>query len=128
MKIIGIGCGTVLALIIVVVVISAVAVSRNGTTKALLTGNASDVTVQVTGSTGLKFSGAIGGGSSERSVDGTIPASFPISGNGSSGIFVANAQKQDQDGVLTISIIGCPDGGTHTQTTSAAYGVATVSC
>lgn len=130
MKTILMGCGAlaigVVVLGIVIVVIAAVAVSNDPKSKALLTGDAEDVTVAVTGSAGA-FSGSLGSINS-RSVDGTTPQSFTIDGKDSSGIFTAVLQKKAVDGTLVVELKGCPDGEPHIGSTSAAYGLVTVSC
>lgn len=71
-----------------------------------------------------EWSGAVSDSSGTRSIDGTGSKTIPVS---SSGSISANAQKGDNGtGSLTISIV---QGGktVETQTTSAEYGVASVS-
>lgn len=124
------GCIAVLAIIGLLVVGSCVAIiatlSTDDDTKELLSGNAADVTVKVTADEPVAFSGSIGAGASQRSVEGTTPMDFTIDGTDSSGFFVAVMQKQQEVGTLTVTLT-CR-GGDKTGETSAAFGVVTVSC
>ena len=84
----------------------------------------SDFTIQVTGTSGLKFSGnhmttTTSGGSTGESVEGTVPATFKVSGNIVSCVF----QKQSEDGRLKVSIIKGGQVVSESETT-AAYGIA----
>jgi hypothetical protein len=96
--------------------------------KALLTGDAEDVTVRVTGTDGIAFSGSLGSGGNQRSVEGTIPATFTIEGKDSSGIIIAVVSNKGDSGVVNVELENCPDGEVHESNTSAAYGIVTVSC
>jgi hypothetical protein len=125
------GCLVIFAvigvLVVGLVILVSVAVSNDSGTKELVTGNASDVTVSVSGTTGLTFSGSVGSASGQRSVEGSVPASFTISGTGSSGIFTSVMQKKQESGTLTVTM-NCRNGGNKSGDTTAAYGVVTVSC
>jgi hypothetical protein len=70
------------------------------------------------------WSGAVGDSSGSRSVDGSGTQTFPVS---ATGAVSANFQKKDNStGTLTVSII--QSGKTlETQSTTATYGVASVS-
>jgi hypothetical protein len=124
------GCIGILALIGLLVVGGCVVIlaslSSDDDTRELLTGNAADVTVKVTAAEAIAFSGSIGAGGSQRSVEGTTPMDFTVSGDDSSGIFVAVMPKQQEAGTLTVTLT-CR-GGDKTGSTDAAYGVVTVSC
>lgn len=82
--------------------------------------------IKVSGTTGLKFSGSYmvitsGGQSTSKSVDGTIPAQYSVTGNIVSAVF----QKQTESGTLKVEII---KGGKvlNSSDTTAAYGVVSV--
>ena len=86
----------------------------------------SDFTIKVSGTSGLKFSGnymvvTSGGGSTSKSVDGTVPAQYTIRGNIVSCVF----QKQSEYGTLRVEIV---KGGkiVSQSETLAAYGVVSV--
>ena len=106
--------------VVVVIVVIAVALSN-------ISSDTKDVTVRVDGNPGVQFSGSIGSAGSQRTIDGTTPQSFTISGQKSSGIFTAVIQKKAADGTLRVTV-GCPKGGDQTQETAAQFGVVTVSC
>ena len=87
-------------------------------------GKSNDAVVHVLGTPGLKFTGSIGAGASIKSVEGTVPKSFTL--KSTMGIFVAVIQKSTESGDLSV-VVEC--GNTSpTQSTSAAYGVVSVSC
>lgn len=114
--------------LIVLVVIAAIALDNaDDKTRAGITGNAGDVVVSVTGNAG-PFSGNVGALATQRSVEGVTPQDFTVEGQGSSGVFTAVMQKKAEGGTLTVTLKGCPDGKEKTQSTSAAYGVVTVTC
>lgn len=125
------GCGGVIAgmviLGIVLIVIVGIAVGNDPETRAIVTGDAEDVTVRVEGDA-EPFSGSIGSLAGQRSVDGNTPATFTIEGEDSSGVLTVVMQKQAEAGTLRVRLIGCPDGKEKTGETTAAYGVVTVSC
>lgn len=112
--------------VVLMIVLLAAAFSSDEGIQELATGNADDVSVRVSGSAGLKFSGSIGSASGQRTVDGTVPATFTIPGENSSGIFTAVIQKMDADGTLEVTL-ECREGRQQNSTT-AEYGVVTVSC
>jgi hypothetical protein len=91
----------------------------------IASGGNSSYVVRVEGSPGLSFSGSYmgitGGGSQQQSVDGTVPASYTVSGS----IVSATFQKQSENGALTVSI---EMNGHIVQksSTSASYGVVSV--
>jgi hypothetical protein len=77
-------------------------------------------TIQISSNT--SWSGSIGADAQSTTVDGSGSRSYQVTGS----IIVAVIQKQTEGGSLTVSII--VNGQTKaTQTTSAAYGVVTVS-
>lgn len=79
-------------------------------------------TIEVSGTSGTEFTGSIGGGSSSRTVEGTVPASYTVSGWPA----VAVIQKTDEYGFISVTIK--KDGETlDSESTSASYGVVTVS-
>jgi len=106
--------------VVCVIVVVAVALSN-------ISSDTKDVTVRIDGTPGVLFSGSIGNAGSQRTVDGTTPQSFTITGKKSSGIFTAVIQKKGADGMLRVTVT-CPKGGDQTQETSAQFGIATVSC
>lgn len=135
MKAVGLGClGAIVGIVVLVVIVGVIfslALSSNPETKGLLTGDVADVTVQVGGGTTDGFTGSIGSGATQRSVQGVSPATYTVSGDDSSGIIVAVFQSQGRaapGNPLTVELIGCPDGEPHRQSTDADYGVVTVSC
>lgn len=125
-----IGCFGIFAAIgiffIVIIVAVMAAIGSDDGVQELATGNAKDVQVKVGGTDGLKFSGSVGSVSGQRTVDGTVPETFTIAGEGSSGIFSVAIQKQSESGTLTVTLT-CREGDQKGQT-SAAYGVVTVTC
>jgi len=83
----------------------------------------SNFTIKVSGTSGLEFSGSYmtvmaGGSSTSKSVEGTVPAEYNVSGSIVSCAF----QKQSEGGTLKVTII---EGGkvVSESETSAAYGV-----
>ena len=78
--------------------------------------------IEITGTEGLEFSGSIGGGTNSKSIEGSIPATYEVS----DWPAVAVIQKKETSGTLTVTI---KKNGRilNTQTTSASYGVVTVS-
>jgi hypothetical protein len=124
----GVIVGLMVLVVACVVVIVALIETSDETTRALVTGDAGDVTVEVAGDPGVEFSGAIGALGSTRSVEGVTPAEFTIEGEGSSGIFTVTMQKGGEAGNLVVTLHGCPSGETPSQSTDAAFGVVTVSC
>jgi hypothetical protein len=89
----------------------------------------SEVVVRVTGDPGIQFQGNIGNIDSSRSVEGTIPAEFPVDvdqGFFSGDVVSANAQNMGGAGNLTVQIVN--DGEVVKESsTSAEYGIAQVS-
>jgi hypothetical protein len=84
---------------------------------------ASEFTIRVSGTSGLKFSGSYmgvtaGGTSTSRSVDGIVPEEYSVEGT----IVSCTFQKQSESGRLRVEII--KGGKVVSQSeTSAAYGV-----
>jgi hypothetical protein len=79
-----------------------------------------NATIQISSNT--SWSGSIGADGQSTSVEGFGSKSFTVHGS----VFSAVVQKQTEEGYLTVSII--VNGETKTsQTTTAAYGVVTVS-
>lgn len=83
-------------------------------------------TISVTGSSGVAFSGSIGGIDSNgdyisQSVDGTVPHTYTFTGSMVSVVF----QNQGESGTLTVQIL---EGSTILKqaSTTAAYGVVSV--
>ena len=119
--------GGIVIAVIAVFVLLAYAANADPETRSMLTGDASNVDVWVNGSAG-RFQGSIGSGPNQRSVEGGTPATFTLSGAGSNGIFVAVMSKVEAAGTLSVELKGCPDGRSHVGSTSAAYGLVSVSC
>lgn len=83
--------------------------------------------IEVTGSEGLRYSGAIGTTQGIRSISGVIPKSgIVIYNEGTNGILSATFQKESDLGIITAQIKK-GDRILATQTTFAAYGIVTVS-
>jgi hypothetical protein len=122
----GMLAGVGLLVVLGIVLIAAAIGSADNDAKAVLTGDAADVIVHMTGDPGVKFSGNLGGPAGQRSVDGTTPMDFTIPGTDSSGIFVAVMQKQVEPGHLVVTMT-C-QGGDKSGETTAAYGGVTVTC
>jgi len=78
--------------------------------------------IEVTGTNGLEFSGSIGGGANQKSVQGSIPATYEVS----DWPAVAVIQKKEASGTLTVTMKK-NDRVLNSQTTDADYGVVTVS-
>ena len=85
--------------------------------------NSSDnYVIEITGTSGLEFSGSIGGGTNHKTVQGTIPETYEVS----DWPAVAVVQKKETYGTLTVTIK--KNGRTlNSQTTYADYGIVTVS-
>ena len=124
------GCVGAFALVGFLVVGSCVLIfaslSTDDDLRPLLTGDAPDLVVRITGSEGLAFSGALGALGSSRSVEGIVPAQYSIPGTDSSGIFSVSFQKQQEEGTLIVTL-ACR-GGDKSSETTAAYGVVAVTC
>jgi len=86
----------------------------------------SEFQIKVSGTTGLEFSGSYmtvtsGGQSTSKSVEGTVPAQYTVTGNMVSVAF----QKQVESGTLKVEIL--KDGKViNSSDTTAAYGVVSV--
>jgi hypothetical protein len=91
----------------------------------MASGGNSNYVIRVEGSPGLSFSGSYMGvtssGSQQQSVDGTVPASYNVSGS----IVSATFQKKSESGSLTVSI-EMNGRAVQKSTTSAAYGVVSI--
>lgn len=91
----------------------------------IVSGDDSYYVIRVEGSPGLSFSGSYMGvtssGSQQQSVDGTVPASYNVSGS----IVSATFQKQSENGSLTVSI-EMNGRSVQKSSTSAAYGVVSI--
>ncbi len=92
----------------------------------LISGDAEDISVRVEGTRGLRFVGAIGSVGSNRSVEGAVPASYTLEGEGSHGVFTVFFQKMVAPGTLRITLM-CRE-GMQTSETTANYGAVTVTC
>ncbi len=75
---------------------------------------------------GIAFAGIIGSLMGQRSVDGVTPATFTIPNDRALGVYTAVIQKQQSTGTLAISV-ACPV-GIRSGSTSADYGVVSVTC
>ena len=90
------------------------------------TGSESTFTISVTGTVGAQFSGSYmvtsSGGSESKSVDGTIPASYTVTGT----IVSVTFQKQAED--ISILKVEIKKGNivVKSSETTAAYGVVSV--
>lgn len=92
-------------------------VNENQETKV----TSSNYVIEITGTSGLEFSGSIGGGGNSKTVEGSIPANYEIS----DWPAVAVIQKKGTSGTLTVTIK--KNGRVlNTQTTNADYGVVSV--
>ncbi len=79
-------------------------------------------TIELSGTSGTEFTGSIGGGGSSRTVEGTVPATYTVSGWPA----VAVIQKTEEYGFISVTIK--ENGETlDSESTSASYGVVTVS-
>jgi len=78
--------------------------------------------IEITGTNGLEFTGSIGGGANQRSVQGSIPATYEVN----TWPAVAVIQKKEASGTLTVTMKK-NDRVLNSQTTDADYGVVTVS-
>lgn len=87
-------------------------------------GGNSDFTIKVTGTNGLSFSGSYmgvtSGGTTSKSVDGTVPATYTVSGS----IVSCSFQKKSESGSLAVQILKDNKVVKESDTT-AAYGVVT---
>jgi hypothetical protein len=84
------------------------------------------VTVRVTGTQGIPFSGSYGtAGGSMSSVEGVVPADYTLEPERFDSVS-ATMQKRGAEGELTVQILS--DGEVlEEQSTTASYGVASVS-
>jgi hypothetical protein len=86
----------------------------------------SDYKIKVSGTSGLEFSGSYmvvkaGGESTSKSVDGTVPAEYSVTGD----IVSVSFQKQTDTGTLKVEI--SKDGKVlKSEDTTAAYGVVAI--
>ncbi len=87
-----------------------------------------NVIVQIGGGTTDGFEGAIGDAASQRSVQGVSPATFGIVSTTGIAVAVIQSKGVFASSPLTVVLTGCSDGHIHRQSTSADYGVVTVSC
>jgi hypothetical protein len=83
--------------------------------------------IKVTGDAGMKFSGSymvveVGGSSTSKSVEGTVPASYSVAG---SMVSVAFQKQSDTGGRLKVAILKGGKVAKESETT-AAYGMVTV--
>ena len=79
-------------------------------------------TIEISGTSGIGFSGSVGGGSTSRTVDGTVPTTYTVYGWPA----VAVIQNTKDYGTITVTIK--ENGETiKTETTRASYGIVTVS-
>lgn len=119
------GCGCLITLVVLVVVL-VVAVSLLGHAGPLGGNGGTAWTIQVEGTRGATFTGSYdvvsGGSSTQKSVQGTVPASYQVNGDIVSVAF----QKQTGDAAqLVVKLV--KDGATVKQTdTTAAYGAVAV--
>lgn len=83
-------------------------------------------TIEVTGTNGLKFQGAIMkveyGSVEQKSVEGTIPQSYELGGIMTSVVF----QKMDAEGTLIVTVKDSSGRAIKQQSTSASYGIVTI--
>ena len=82
----------------------------------------SNYIIEITGTDGLEFTGSIGGGANQKTVQGMVPKTFEVS----DWPAVAVIQKRGTKGTLTVTIKK-NDKILNTQMTDADYGVVTVS-
>ena len=115
---------TAVVLVIVAGFIWSMAGSGGGTSgKGANSLFSSDFTIKLSGSPGLKYSGSYmvvtaGGNSTSKTVDGSVPDQFNVSGTLVSTTF----QKQGESGNLRVEIIKGGNVVSESET-SAAYGV-----
>ena len=112
--------GIIAGVIILIIIVIAVA-----TCDGILPGE-SQFEIRVSGTGGLAFSGnylvaGVDGDSASKSVDGTIPEQYSVTGAIVSAVF----QKQAEDGTLRVEIIKAGE-VVATSETTAAYGVVSV--
>lgn len=77
--------------------------------------------------TSVAYSGSIGGGGNSRTEEGVVFRESPVTYNVNGWPAVAVMQKRDKYGTLTVSIKDSNGKVINTQTTTAAYGVVSVS-
>lgn len=80
--------------------------------------------IAVSGPPGETFTGSIGGIGSTHSVSGTVPATFDL---GPGSVFSAVIQKGSADSSELKVILACPHSPDKSASTTAQYGVASVS-
>lgn len=85
---------------------------------------AGTVTVRVTGTEGIPFSGSIGNADGSRTVQGAVPDEFTVKAE-SLDVVTALIQKEDVPGRLTAEIVRGGEVVKHAST-KAAYGAVTV--
>ena len=128
----GVGCLAVvgIALVFVVLIIVVVSVGSGGGGAGGGGGDKPDeVVARVSGTEGLKFSGNIGTLDEGRSVDGVVPAEYPVKGFDTSDLSTDTVslvmQKKGRQGEMVCEILV---GGkvVKSSTTTAAYGTCDV--
>lgn len=91
----------------------------------ILTGCSSSYTIEISGTPGVEFTGSLNGGGNSQTIEGsilTVPRTYQIEGWPAAAVI----QNKGDWGTLTVTIK--KDGKVlNTQTTTAAYGIATVS-
>ena len=124
------GCLGVLTAVVLgivgLIVLGGILISSDESAQELISGDASDISVRIEGTRGIPFTGAVGSVGQNRNVDGTVPASFSLEGEGSHGIFTALIQKLTDRGTLRVTLM-CRDGA-RTSETTASYGLVSVTC
>jgi hypothetical protein len=112
--------------VVVLIVVIAIISSFAGGSSGVPLFSTSTYTIQVTGTSGVQFSGSYmvtdsGGSSTSQSVDGTVPQTYTVTGTIVSVVF----QNQGDSGTLSVQIL--KDSTVVKQaTTTAAYGVVSV--
>ncbi len=121
-RVLKIGCGGIIVIAVLLGIIAALASSGGGKTP---TEQSPDFVVRVSGTEGLRFSGSImtvagNGQSVSQSIEGRVPAEYPLSAR----LVSVSFQKQTEQGAMKVQIMKGPAVKAESET-SASYGVVT---
>jgi hypothetical protein len=118
--------GAVALGVVGLIVLSGIMLSNDEGAQELISGDAGDISVRIEGTRGLAFTGAIGSFAGNRSIEGTVPESYTLDGEGSRGIFTVILQKMSPNGTLRVTLM-CREGAQSSET-KATYGAVSVAC
>lgn len=112
----------VLAVVGIAILLVVLLVTKNHSGTA--TASTDNAFIAVSGPPGETFTGSIGGIGLTHSVSGTVPATFDL---GPGSVFSAVIQKSSADSSELKVILACPHSPDKSASTTAQYGIASVS-